>query len=309
MANPAFDARGFAARLAAQAARVDAALDALLTFEPQGREAPPASLVEAMRYGALAPGKRLRPFLVIETARALGREGEGALRTGAAVECLHAYSLIHDDLPAMDDDDLRRGRPTTHIAHGEALAILAGDALQTLAFEIVADPRTAASADTRAILLLQFARASGWAGMVGGQAFDMAAEASADIAGPAEVTRIQAMKTGALLRFSVEAGAMLAGASAAALAALSAYGGALGAVFQIADDLLDAEGSAAEVGKRTGKDAARNKATFVKALGLDGAKAEMARQGDAALAALRGAGLRDAHWLEQAALFAAARRN
>ena len=307
---PPFDARAFAARLRAEAVRVDGALDALLSPSARPHErARPKALIEAMRYGALAPGKRLRPYLTIETARALGLEGDAPVRVGAAVECLHAYSLIHDDLPAMDDDDLRRGRATTHIAHGEATAILAGDGLQTLAFEILADPATSRSATVRANLCLALARAAGLAGMVGGQALDMEAErrlsSSLD-----EVALIQALKTGALLAFSVKAGAILSGARAPILGALTRYGEAMGAAFQVADDILDFESDAATMGKRTGKDADRNKATFVSALGLEAAKASLRRRVDEALAALGEAKLGPrGDGLAQAALFAAERKS
>ena len=218
----------------------------------------------------------MRAFLVIETARALGRSDAGPVRAAAAIECLHAYSLIHDDLPAMDDDDLRRGRPTAHRAFDEATAILAGDALQTIAFEILADPGADPSAATRAALCAGLARAAGLAGMVGGQMLDIAAETSTAPHSTAEIARLQAMKTGALIRFSVEAGARLAGASPSTLSALLDYGAAIGAAFQVADDLLDAEGDTATLGKRAGKDAERSKATLVAALGAEGARRELA---------------------------------
>jgi farnesyl diphosphate synthase len=306
---PRLDGAAFAALLAATGAQVDTTLDRILSAAPQdGEPARPAALIEAMRYGALASGKRLRPFLVVETARALGHEGDGALRAGAAIECLHAYSLIHDDLPAMDDDDLRRGRPTTHKVYGEALAILAGDGLQALAFEVLADPRTSPDPAVRAALCLGLARNAGLAGMVGGQSLDMAAETRADAPTDEEVRVIQAMKTGALLRFSVEAGAILGGASPSVHQALKDYGRALGAAFQIADDLLDAEGTAATVGKRTGKDAERNKPTFVRALGLEGARKARDAEVAAALRALDAAALgASGAWLAQAALFVAER--
>ena len=307
---PPFDAKAFAARLCAEAMRVDGALDALLSPSPRSHErARPKALIEAMRYGALAPGKRLRPYLTIETARALGLEGDAPVRVGAAIEALHAYSLIHDDLPPMDDDDLRRGRPTTHIAHGEATAILAGDGLQTLAFEILADPATSRSAAVRADLCLALARAAGLAGMVGGQALDMEAERRVSSTHE-QVATIQALKTGALLAFSVTAGAMLAGAKPPVLKALARYGEALGAAFQVADDILDSESDSATMGKRTGKDADRNKATFVSALGIEAAKALLRRRVDEALAALNEAklGLRG-EGLAQAALFAAERKS
>ena len=217
--------------------------------------------------------------------------GQGSEASGAAIECIHAYSLIHDDLPSMDDDDLRRGRPTTHRAFDEATAILAGDALQTLAFEILADPATDASADVRVALCLGLARAAGLAGMVGGQMLDIDAERRTAPLSVEEIKRLQAMKTGALLKFSVEAGAILAGAGASARAALGVYGRAIGAAFQIADDILDVESDAATLGKRAGKDAAQNKGTLVGALGLDGARRELERLVEEAIAAVDAAGV------------------
>jgi farnesyl diphosphate synthase len=305
------DEQAFKARLEASATATERELEDLLAIEPKaGEMARPRRLIEAMRYAALGGGKRLRPFLVIETARALGGAGEGPVRVGAAIECVHAYSLIHDDLPAMDDDDIRRGRPTTHRAFDEATAILAGDALQTLAFEILADPRTDPSAETRAALCAGLARASGLAGMVGGQMFDIAAETAAAPLSFDEIARLQAMKTGALLGFCVEAGALLAGASAAACGALGAYGRAIGAAFQIADDVLDAEGDTATLGKRAGKDAGRGKATFVAAVGLDGARRELARLVDQAKAAVDASGVGEAgDVLRAAADFVAARKS
>ena len=206
------DEQAFRTRLAETAAAVERALDDLLSVEPKaGETARPRRLIEAMRYATLGGGKRLRPFLAIETARALGRSDKAPVLAGAAIECVHAYSLIHDDLPAMDDDDLRRGRPATHRAFDEATAILAGDALHTLAFEILADPRTDPEGATRAGLCAGLARAAGVAGMVGGQMLDIEAETAAAL--PVEaIARLQAMKTGALLKFGVEAGALLAGA-------------------------------------------------------------------------------------------------
>ena len=301
----------FADRLARVGAEIEAELDALLSPEPRaGEPAAPARLIEAMRYGVLGGGKRLRPFLVVETARAFGLTGAGPRRVGAAIELVHGYSLIHDDLPAMDDDDLRRGRPTVHRAFDEATAILAGDALLTLAFEALADPATAKDAENRAALCAGLARASGLAGMVGGQMLDIAAESASAPLGPQAIAELQAMKTGALLRFSVEAGAMVAGAPTAARVALDRYGRSLGAAFQIADDLLDAEGDAAALGKRAGKDAARNKATFVSALGLEGARALRDRLVEEAVAAVGEAGLGAAgDVLREAAAFVAKRRS
>lgn len=272
------DEAAFRERLAAAAQRVERAIDSWLSFETRpGELSRPKRLIHAMRYAALGPGKRLRPFLVIETARMLGREDEGPVLAGAAVECIHAYSLVHDDLPAMDDDDLRRGRPTAHRAYDEATAILAADGLQALAFEILADPATDRNAETRIALCAALARAAGLAGMVGGQMMDVEAESAAAPLGTDAIVLLQAMKTGALLAFSVEAGARLGGARGEAAAALGRYGQAIGAAFQIADDLLDAEGETATLGKRAGKDAEQNKATLVSTLGIEGARRELAR--------------------------------
>jgi farnesyl diphosphate synthase len=222
-----------------------------------------------MRYAACG-GKRLRPFLLITSARLFGVSEADALDPACALECIHCYSLVHDDLPAMDDDALRRGRPTAHIAFDEATAILAGDALLTLAFEIVSDPRYCADSEVRAELILLLAKAAGWQGMVLGQALDLAAER-----GGLDETRIagmQALKTGALFRFACEAGAVLGRANAAQRAALVAYASAFGQAFQLADDLLDAEGDAKALGKAVAKDAGRGKATLVALLGIDAAK-------------------------------------
>jgi farnesyl diphosphate synthase len=282
----------FAHRLAEIGAAVEAALDEVLSLSPKAGEiARPERLVAAMRWGALGGGKRLRPFLVIETARARGLEGDAPLKAGVAIECLHNYSLIHDDLPAMDDDELRRGRPTAHRQFDEATAILAGDGLLTLAFEILADPATSPDAEIRAKLCWGLARAAGMAGMVGGQMLDIAAESAKTPLGPDDISMLQRMKTGALIKFSVEAGAILAGANADAHAALTAYGEAIGAAFQVADDILDAESTAEALGKRAGKDAERNKATFVAAHGLFEAKRLRDALVDQALAAIDAAGL------------------
>jgi farnesyl diphosphate synthase len=283
------DDSAFAARLAEAQAAIERELENLLGLEPKpGEPARPKRLIEAMRYATLGGGKRLRAFLTIETARALGRTDEGPRRAGAAIECVHAYSLIHDDLPSMDDDELRRGRPTTHRAFDEATAILAGDALQAVAFEILADPATDPLAEARVALCLGLARAIGLAGMVGGQMLDIAAERRTAPLSVEEIARLQAMKTGALLKFSVEAGTRLAGADATAL---ETYGRAIGAAFQIADDILDVESDAATLGKRAGKDAGQNKATLVGALGLDGARRELARLVDEAVSSVDAAGV------------------
>ncbi|MCB4801031.1 farnesyl diphosphate synthase [Methylobacterium brachiatum] len=244
-----------------------------------GEIARPPRLMDAMRHAVLGGGKRLRPFLAIETARMLGGSEAAALAAGAGVELVHCYSLVHDDLPAMDDDDMRRGKPTVHKAYDEATAILVGDALQTLAFEIVADPTWQPDARIRADLVLGLARASGLGGMVGGQLLDLTAEgrfgaANMDVD---DTLRMQAMKTGAILAFSVEAGAIVGGADAGQRAALLRYGLALGQAFQIADDILDREASPEAMGKATGKDKDAGKATLVDRLGLDGARAECDR--------------------------------
>jgi farnesyl diphosphate synthase len=258
----------FDAALAASARAVEAVLERVL---PKGR-GPEARLFEAMRYASLGGGKRLRPFLVIEGARLFGVPAARAARAGAAVELVHCYSLVHDDLPAMDDDALRRGRPTCHIQFDEASAILAGDALLTLAFEVLAEKATHPDAEVRAALVLALAKGAGAHGMVGGQMFDLAAETRS--LALAEITRLQRMKTGALFAFSCEAGAILGRATHKARQALLAYAQDLGLAFQIADDLLDAEGTEAEVGKKVGKDAAQGKATFVSVLGVEKARKE-----------------------------------
>ena len=270
----------FARRLADGADNVERFLVALLDETPRAGEiARPSRLMQAMRHAVLGGGKRLRPFLTIETARMLGGSQDGALAAGAGVELVHCYSLVHDDLPAMDDDDLRRGKPTVHKAYDEATAILVGDALQTLAFEITADARWQPEPAIRADLVLGLARASGLGGMVGGQLLDLAAEGrfgavSLDVD---DTLRMQAMKTGAILAFSVEAGAIVGHADREQRAALLRYGKALGQAFQVADDILDRESSPEALGKATGKDKEAGKATLVDRLGLDGARAECDR--------------------------------
>jgi len=267
----------FTTRLSDAARIVEASLEALLSDKTaHGELARPPRLMAAMRHAVLGGGKRLRPFLTIEAARLFGVEGEGALRAGGAVELLHCYSLVHDDLPSMDDDDLRRGRPTVHRAYDEATAILVGDALQTLAFEVLANPATASEPAIRSDLVLGLARASGLGGMVGGQLLDLSAEGRYGPAtlGEADVRLLQMMKTGAILTFSVEAGAILGQADAGARQSLVEYGRALGAAFQVADDILDREASAEALGKRTGKDQEKGKATLVDLLGMDGARRE-----------------------------------
>jgi farnesyl diphosphate synthase len=231
---------------------------------------PEQKLFDAMRYGALNGGKRLRPFLVMSAAKIFGVADDCALRAAAAVECIHCYSLIHDDLPAMDNSDLRRGKPTAHKQFDEATAILAGDALLTLAFEILVDPRTHEDPQVRCRLVTALAKASGVHGMVGGQMLDLIAETtSLDIGA---ITRLQRLKTGELIAFSAEAGAILGKATVQHHNALRAYAHDLGLAFQIIDDLLDAEGTEEETGKSVGRDAKAGKATFVTILGADRAR-------------------------------------
>jgi farnesyl diphosphate synthase len=259
-----------------------------------------------MRYAALGGGKRFRPVLVIEAAALFGVPQPEALSTAAAVECIHCYSLVHDDLPAMDDDDLRRGRPTVHKAFDEATAILAGDALLTIAFEILSDPATHPDPAIRTELVLGLARSSGWCGMVGGQMLDL--EAEGVLQNMDGIRRIQALKTGALIEFSVDAGAILGRASAAEREALRAYARAIGLAFQVGDDLLDAEGSPEHVGKATGKDAGAGKATFVSLLGASRAREKLRSLGLDAVEALKPFGSRAAI-LEKAAHFVTHRRS
>ncbi|CAN7313736.1 polyprenyl synthetase family protein [Pararhizobium sp. LjRoot255] len=258
----------FKSRLKNNAAEVEACLASILgdTVRPD-EIARPEPLLAAMRHGVLNGGKRLRPFLVMESAALLGGDAEAALRVGAALECVHCYSLVHDDLPAMDDDDLRRGQPTVHIAHGEANAILAGDSLLTLAFDTIAAPETRLKDRQKTELILALARASGIGGMAGGQALDLAAEGC--VLDEAGITTLQAMKTGALIRFACEAGAIIAGSGDAERQLMRLYGEKIGLAFQLADDLLDLTADAQTMGKATGKDAARGKGTLVALHGRD----------------------------------------
>ena len=271
----------FSTRLNQVAEDTESLLDRLLAPTlPEGERARPKRLLECMRYGSLAGGKRFRPFLVVESAALFGVPREQALMAGAALEFVHCYSLVHDDLPAMDNDDLRRGRPTAHKAFDDATAILAGDGLLTLAFDVLARPETHPNPAVRIRLVTALARAAGLGGMVGGQVLDLAAEGRfKDTPRPHtlnEVETLQAMKTGALIRFGSLAGAILGEAEGDRLSALDRYGAAVGQAFQIADDLLDIEGDAATVGKQTGKDAAAGKATIVGVLGIAKSKERLA---------------------------------
>ncbi|MDE8346007.1 MAG: polyprenyl synthetase family protein [Acidocella sp.] len=287
----------------AEAARlVEAQLDALLPVP----EAAEARLIEAMRYAVLNGGKRLRAFLVMQTAQLFTVNTTCAARVAAAVEMLHAYSLVHDDLPAMDDDDLRRGQPSCHRKFDEATAILAGDALQTRAFEVLAEPDTHADPEARCELITAFALATGARGMVGGQMIDMLAEGQT-LSGP-EITRLQALKTGRLIQFSAEAGAILGRAPAAQRHFIAAYGRELGGAFQIYDDVLDETASAADLGKTAGKDAAQGKATMVSILGRDRARAQAQHLAEQAAAHLESFGPR-ADLLRALANFTVTRKN
>jgi farnesyl diphosphate synthase len=248
--------------------RTDALIGKLLGVPP-GLE---ARVYEAMRYSALAPGKRLRPLLVLAGSRLFGVSRTSALQVAAAIEMVHAYSLIHDDLPAMDNSDLRRGRPTCHKQFDDATAVLAGDGLLTMAFEVLSHPDTHGDPAVRCELVAALAAAAGAAGMVGGQMIDLIAEKQTLDIGA--ITRLQRMKTGALIAFSCEAGAILAKAAADLRVALRGYAHDLGLAFQIADDLLDVEGSAEQTGKPVGADAVAGKATFVSILGIERARAQ-----------------------------------
>jgi farnesyl diphosphate synthase len=301
------DQMPFEAALVARAGPIEALLRRLLDDRPlSGEIARPQRLMAAMRHGVLNGGKRLRPFLVMESAALFSADGEAALRVAAALECVHCYSLIHDDLPAMDDDDLRRGQPTVHKAFDEATAILAGDALLALAFDIIADEATMLPAERRAALVLALARAAGAGGMVGGQMLDLEAERI----GPDEagIIRLQAMKTGALIRFACEAGAIIAGAPPVDRERLAEFGSAIGLAFQLADDLLDLTADAHQMGKATGKDAAAGKATLVALHGANWAWDQLQGLVDQAHALLCPYG-EDAVLLKQAAEFVAARNS
>ena len=290
--------------------RAQAAVERQLDAELQPAGGAPERLIAAMRHATLGGGKRIRPFLVIETAAFFGVGTEAALPAATALECVHCYSLVHDDLPAMDDDDLRRGRPTVHKAFDEWTAILAGDALTSLAFEILTRPSADPDPAVRAELVLRLAVASGMTGMAGGQCLDLAAEKlkTPPVPSLAFVTRLQAMKTGALLTYACEAGAILGRASASERGAIVTYGRALGAAFQVADDLLDLEGDASTVGKAVAKDAAAGKPTMVAVLGAEAARQRLAALEAEAIEALSGFGGR-ARVLAETARFLSRRRS
>jgi farnesyl diphosphate synthase len=302
----------FASALDMAAGETERLLDGLLSQSVSaGERARPQRLLEAMRYAALGGGKRLRPFLLIESAALFGAPRERALMAGAALECVHCYSLVHDDLPAMDNDDMRRGRPSLHRAYDDATAILAGDALLTFAFDILARDETHPDPAVRIALVRELARAAGLGGMAGGQMLDLAAEGRFGAAlAPDEqsILTMQAMKTGALLHFACIAGGILGGAGTADREALSRYGRAVGTAFQIADDLLDVTGDAATLGKATGKDAAIGKATLVSVLGGEAARERLTRCVAEAEAALSGFAERAAILRETARFIAARER-
>ena len=291
-----------AASLEAFGGRMTGLLDDLLP----SAEGPESRLCDAIRYAAIGGGKYIRPYILLASARLFDVPDIQALRAGAALEMVHVYSLIHDDLPAMDDDDLRRGRPSCHRQFDEATAILAGDALLTKSFEVLADPATHPDAEVRCRLVSALARAAGAHGMVGGQMIDLESEHAAVDAGL--IARMEKMKTGALIAFAGSAGAILGEAGSEVRDSLQAFGFELGLAFQITDDLLDVEGDEHDVGKKVGKDADAGKATFVSALGTDGARREARRATDSALGRLKPFGAR-ANELRSLAEFVLARNN
>ena len=288
---------GFSDRLEATAQDTARLLDRLLRRD----HASAARLIEAMRYAALAPGKRLRPFLVCESAQILGVERSNALHAGAALECVHCYSLVHDDLPAMDDDDMRRGLPTCHVRFDEATAILAGDSLLTFAFEILSREATHNDPAVRIELVRELAIASGSDGMAGGQMLDLEAEQQTD-QGLEDIIAIQSLKTGALFRFALKSGAILAKAPPEDHQVMETYASKIGLAFQIADDILDVESSLEQLGKATQKDARAGKATFIDLYGLKGARQKACDLVDEAVAAISRYG-KAAGNLEQAARY------
>ena len=296
----------FVARLQSLADRTEAGLAREIDSMPSV----PPRLADAMRHGLLAGGKRFRPFLVVECAQLFGVAEATAMPAAAALECLHSYSLVHDDLPAMDNDKLRRGKPTVWAEFDDWTAILVGDALLTLAFEIISRPVSRTAPEIQSKLVSRLAVASGAVGMVGGQYLDLSSDKRGEPAQPddAYIRRMQGMKTGALLKFACEAGGILGGADESQLAALTDYGTHIGLAFQISDDLLDVEGDPEVVGKATGKDADAGKATLVGILGIDQARAELAAAEASALAAVAEFGER-AEILKQAARFVSSRKS
>ncbi len=294
--------RRFDSALEFAAQSTERLMDRLLPLTDGGE----ARVIEAMRYSSLGGGKRLRAFFVLASATLFKVATLPALRTASAIEFVHAYSLIHDDLPAMDDDDLRRGKPSCHKQFDEATAILAGDALQALAFEVLAQEDTHGDPAVRTVLIAELAKAAGAHGMVGGQMLDLLAETAADLPIGA-ITRLQRLKTGALISFSCTAGAVLGKASEPMRAALAAYAHDVGLAFQIADDLLDVEGSAEQLGKTPGKDVAAGKATFVSILGVERARTQAGLLAKQAAAHLDAFGP-SADLLKQAAEFVVSRR-
>lgn len=297
----------FPARLHQRAVEVAALLDALLGEAVlEGEIARPHRLLAAMRHGVLNGGKRMRPFLLIESSLMLGGMHDTALRAAAALECVHCYSLIHDDLPAMDDDDLRRGQPTVHKAYDEATAILAGDALLTLAFDILADPATHPDPAIRSALVLSLARASGMGGMAGGQMLDLSAEHQSWTAD--EIETMQSMKTGALIRCACEMGAIAASATANQTGRLRRFGEICGRAFQLADDILDVTQSTAALGKQAAKDEGRGKATLVSLIGIEESRAMIGKFLAQALEEIEPFGA-DAEWLREAAGFIVSRQH
>lgn len=294
--------------LKAHAERVESALVSLLSDPALPHETVrPANLMQAMRHSSLDGGKRLRPFLLMETAGLFGVEREKSVLAGCALELIHCYSLVHDDLPAMDDDALRRGRPTTHIAFGEDTAILAGDALLTLAFDVLSRDETASDPKIRIELVKLFARNAGLGGMVGGQMLDLEAEKKTSISED-EILTLQAMKTGALIRCACEAGAVLGGAKPGERQQLLTFGALVGQAFQLADDILDETSDAATMGKETGKDAGRGKGTLVSLYGLEQARNRAHALLEEAIATLEPFGEK-ACLLVEAARFTVARQN
>ena len=288
--------------LADTASLVEKFLDQLLAVEDTAER----QLIESMRYASLDGGKRLRPFLLMQSAGLFGVGERSALRTGSALELIHCYSLVHDDLPAMDDDDLRRGKPTVHKQFDEATAILAGDALLTLAFEVLTHPETHANAGVRCNLVAALAKAAGAHGMVGGQMIDLQAKNETFDIG--QITQLQRLKTGELIAYACEGGAILGQASNDAREALRGYAHDLGLAFQIADDLLDVEGSVEEVGKAVNKDEDAGKATFVSILGVERARSQANRLAVQAIDHLAIFGEK-ADLLRQAARFVVERKN